>query len=146
MKTTMLAALLAATVLAGCQTTQEAAKAMQSEWIGERADSFFIANGPPVSSYPLDNGGQIHTWRGGEASTTTPGSFQTRQVPVWTPAGQPPRTTTTTTYQPPRRNNYVCEAQIAADSEGIIRSIKISRDTDGMGLSFSRCAELFAKD
>ena len=146
MKTTMLAALLATAVLAGCQTTQEAAKTMRSEWVGQRADTFFVTNGPPVSSYPLDNGGQIHTWRGGEATTTRPGSFQTRQMPTWTPAGQPQRSMTQTTYQPPQQINYVCEAQISVDAQGVIESIRISRDSDGMGLSFSRCGELFSRE
>jgi hypothetical protein len=139
---TMLIAACAAALLAGCQTTQQAAQTMRSEWVGESADSFFVANGPPVSSFPRDNGGQIYTWRGGEASIVRPGSVQTRRVPAQTLDGR--RTTTTTvTYQPAQRVNYVCEAQIAADAEGKIESIRISRDSGGMFLSFSRCGELF---
>jgi hypothetical protein len=144
MKTTLLVAAIAV-ALAGCQTTQKAAETLRSDWVGQSADSFFVANGPPVTGFPRDNGGQIYTWRGGEATTTRPGSFQTRTVPTQTLDGR--RTmTTTTSYQPPRQVNYVCEAQIAADPQGIIESIRISRDTGGMGLSFSRCAELFARD
>lgn len=144
MKTTLLVAAIAV-ALAGCQTTQKAAETLRSDWVGQSADSFFVTNGPPVTSFPRDNGGQIYTWRGGEATSVRPGSFQTRTVPTQTLDGR--RTmTTTTSYQPPRQFNYVCEAQIAADPQGIIESIRISRDSDGMGLSFSRCAELFARD
>lgn len=144
MKTTLLVAAIAA-ALAGCQTTQKAAETLRSDWVGQSADSFFVANGPPVTGFPRDNGGQIYTWRGGEATSVRPGSFQTRSVPTQTLDGR--RTmTTTTSYQPPRQFNYVCEAQIAADPQGIIETIRISRDSDGMGLSFSRCAELFARD
>lgn len=144
MKTTLLVAAIAA-ALAGCQTTQKAAESLRSDWVGQSADSFFVANGPPVTGFPRDNGGQIYTWRGGEATSVRPGSFQTRSVPTQTLDGR--RTmTTTTSYQPPRQFNYVCEAQIAADPQGIIETIRISRDSDGMGLSFSRCAELFARD
>ena len=144
MKTTLLVVAIAA-ALAGCQTTEKAAQTLKSEWIGQSADSFFVQNGPPVTGFPRDNGGQIYTWRGGEATSVRPGSFQTRTVPTQTLDGRR-TTTTTTTYQPPRQFNYVCEAQIVADPQGIIESIRISRDSDGMGLSFSRCAELFARD
>lgn len=139
---TMLIAACAAALLAGCQTTEQAAQTMRSDWVGESADSFFVANGPPVSSFPRDSGGQIYTWRGGEASIVRPGSYQTRRVPTQTLDGRR-STTTTVTYQPPQRVNYVCEAQIAADAQGMIESIRISRDTGGMFLSFSRCSELF---
>ncbi|MEN5083508.1 hypothetical protein ABE438_13580 [Bosea sp. TWI1241] len=144
MKTSLLVATIAL-AMAGCQTTQKAAETLRSEWIGQSADSFFVANGPPVTAFPRDNGGALYTWRGGEATSVRPASFQTRSVPTQTLDGR--RTmTTTTTYQPPRQFNYVCEAQIAADPQGVIESIRISRDSDGMGLSFSRCAELFARD
>lgn len=146
MKTGLMVVALAAVVLGGCKTTEEAANSMRSHWVGKPADTFFMSYGPPASEYDMDGGGRIYTWRGGEATSYRPGQFQTQRMPAWTPAGQPQRMTTTTTYQPPRQINYVCEAQITANAQGIIQGIRISRDTDGQGLSFSRCAELFSPD
>lgn len=145
----MMGAMLTVVALAGCQTSQEAARNMQNRWIGMPADSFFVENGPPVSTFQRDNGGEIYTWRGGEKTSVTPAQFRSTVQPakpsIHDRGYTAPRPTVVTTYQPERRYDYVCEAQIVADAQGIIEAVRISRDTDGVGLSFSRCAELFAQ-
>lgn len=146
MKLTVLAAMLAAMAVAGCKTTHEAAKAVSQDWVGRSADSFFTTYGPPESSYDLDEGGRIYRWRGGDATSYQPGGFQTQRSVAPSFAGAPPRVVTTTTYRPPVRHDYYCVAQITADAQGVISSIRISQDTDGRGLSMSRCAELFSPD
>ncbi len=153
--------------LAGCKTTEEASKAVRGKWLGKPVDSFFIENGPPISSFPLEAGGTIYTWRGGETSYVRPAQIQTRPaqpafgntVTRTTTVNPAPGTTvtrssttsfgvsaapTTTVIRPAQRVELVCEAQIATDKDGKILSVRISRDTDGAGFSLSRCAELFA--
>ena len=51
-----------------CNTTstEEVTAATQAVWIGKPADVFFSTYGPPRSSYALDGGGKVFTWRGGE--------------------------------------------------------------------------------
>lgn len=142
----VLAALLAAVTIAGCKTTQEAAKAANQGWVGQPADTFFMQFGPPESSYDMDGGGRIYSWRGGDATSYRPGGFQTQRTVAPSFAGAPPRVVTTTTYRPPVRRDYYCVAQITADAQGVIRNIRISQDTDGWGFSLSRCAELFSPD
>ncbi|MBO3761091.1 DUF612 domain-containing protein [Ciceribacter sp. L1K22] len=60
-------------------------------------------------------------------------------------------TTTTTTVvvpqqpqmiSPPRYEDLFCELQITADTSSRIIAIRATNDTDGEGLSFSRCAEV----
>ena len=161
--------LVAAAGLSACQTTQEVAENMRGEWIGQPVDSFFVMNGPPVSEYALSGGGTIYTWRGGEDSFTRPaqirsttvggqtfGSSQTRSRTTHPGPGRTVTRSTTTSasigfpgltqdviVRPAERVELVCEAQISVDDAGIIEQVRISRDTEGRGFSFSRCAEVF---
>lgn len=167
----VIAALAAGLALVGCKTTEEAAKSVRAKWIGQPVDQFFIQNGPPVSSYPLDSGGTIYTWRGGEMDYVRPAQYQTRPAFVAPPVRVSERTTTvtsrpapgvtvtrskttsssfgfaaprvTTMVRPPQHVHLVCEAQITADEEGTIVAVRINRDTEGAAFSFSRCAEIF---
>lgn len=143
MRGSILTVALAGLALAGCQTTEEAARNIQNRWLGQPADSFFVANGPPVSSFSRDNGGQIYTWRGGEHTSVTPAQMRTT-IQQGKPAPFQ-RSSVISTYQPAQRHDYVCEAQIAVDPAGVIESVRISRDTDGVGFSLSRCAEVFGE-
>ncbi|MNT63912.1 hypothetical protein D3C72_2017660 [compost metagenome] len=43
---------------------------------------------------------------------------------------------------PPRYEELFCELQITADPSDRIVAIRATNDTDGEGLSFSRCAEV----
>jgi len=156
--------------LGACQTTQDAARNVRVAWVGQPVDAFFVENGPPVSSYARRDGGAIFTWRGGEASYVVPAQVQ-RSPGSAQPLASTSRTetrvsnpslgtqvtrSTTTSFsfgvpqpsatqviRPARRVELVCEAQIAVDDEGIIESVRISRDTQGEFLSFSRCADVF---
>ncbi|WP_349370920.1 hypothetical protein [Salinarimonas sp.] len=160
-----------AVTLSACQTTQQAAERVQGKWIGQPVDAFFVENGPPVSSYALADGGLIYTWRGGEASFVRPAQVRTTPLAPSQPLMSRSRTTTTTSapepgttvtrttttsasfgftppavttvVRPAERVNLVCEAQITADAEGVIRAVRISRDTQGAFLSLSRCADIF---
>ena len=151
-------AALAAAVLAGCTTTEEANTVIQSRWIGQPAELFFTQYGPPISEFPMGSGNILYTWRGGDKtryiaptySTPTPAQTTTRTETKETKPGVTvTRTTTTGIYQPqpqmispPRYEELFCELQITADPTQRIVAIRASNDTDGEGLSFSRCAEV----
>ncbi|UJW74342.1 hypothetical protein [Rhizobium sp. SL42] len=153
---TVLAAFMA---LAGCTTTEEAQQVIQSRWIGQPIDSFFIQYGPPISQYPLASGTIIYTWRGGDRTRYIPPTYtmpepartvvrtETRQTgsgqtvtqtrviardPGWGPE----------MISPPQYQQLFCELQITADKSNNIMTIRASNDTDGEGLSLSRCAEV----
>ncbi len=168
-KLLVIAIAIATAGLSACQTTQEVAQEMRGKWIGQPVDAFFVMNGPPVAEYALSGGGTIYTWRGGEDSFTRPaqirtttvggqsiGSSQTRsRTTNPSPGTTVTRSTTTSAsfglpaitqdvmVRPAERVELVCEAQLAVDSAGIIEQVRISRDTEGRGFSFSRCAEVF---
>lgn len=61
-------------VLAGCngQTTKEVTAQAKMNWIGQPVDNFFATYGPPRSYFPLDSGGTLYTWRGGEQKVRLP--------------------------------------------------------------------------
>ena len=157
--------------ISACQTTQEVAQEMRSKWIGQPVDAFFVMHGPPVSDYALSGGGTIYTWRGGEDSFTrpaqirsttvggqgigssqthsrtthpTPGTSVTRSTTTSVSFGLPPAVTQDIVLRPAERVHLICEAQISVDDKGIIEQVRISRDTEGRGFSFSRCAEVFS--
>ncbi|ODS55334.1 MAG: hypothetical protein ABS40_12210 [Agrobacterium sp. SCN 61-19] len=151
--------LLPLSLLAGCTTTEDANRALQSRWIGQPVERFFAAYGPPESEYPLSSG-KIYSWRGGDKTryipptysspepdrtivrteTRTDGSGQTvvTQTRVMTrdPFWEPQMIT------PPQYQQLFCELQINSDTAGAITSIRASNDTDGDGFSLSRCAEV----
>jgi hypothetical protein len=158
--------------VAGCTTTEEANKAIKSQWIGQTSDAFFSQYGPPIRSFPLNDGGAVYTWRGGDTTRVIPAQYRTvtpgapadplaSSTRTTTTVSSPdPRTTVTETrttsmrvgvtpqpqqilVQPERVEALFCEAQISVDVTGVITNIQASRDTDGAGLSLSRCAEVF---
>ena len=152
--------------LAGCTTTQEANTAIQSRWIGQPADAFFTRYGPPVSDFPLRDGGTLYTWRGGEKTNYIPAQYaapetdeedeerrMTRTVTRISDDGEKEVTTTTRTsngfsdatprmISPARTQQLFCEVQISTGTDDRIVAIRASNDTTGDGLSLSRCAEV----
>ncbi|MBO0902133.1 hypothetical protein [Jiella sonneratiae] len=158
MKRIATTSILAFGLLSGCTTTEEANQAIQGRWIGQQSDAFFSQYGPPSSSFPLNSGGTVYTWRGGETVRTVSAQYRdmTKQEREYeekrrgstiiniggnmamdaTPPGK-------VLLSPSRTEQLGCEAQITTDAGGIITNIRTSRDTDGEGFSFSRCAEVF---
>ncbi len=151
--------------VAGCTTTEEANKAIQSKWIGQPVDSFFTFYGPPASSFPLNDGGMIYTWVGGQTVRHIPAQYQTlppndankvTRTTTETQKNADGSTTTTTRsssfgisqpaaprmISPARSEELFCELQITAGPDKMIRMLRATNDTDGEGLSLSRCAEI----
>lgn len=122
--------------LAACNTTEQAAVALRSKWDGKPADQFFVANGPPASSYDMASGGKIFTWAGGHASVALPGTATTTTNLVGATAFS------TTTYDDGVILHLGCRVEIVTDKAGLIATIKPIGDTMGMW-QLSRCAEIF---
>lgn len=143
------AVVILATLASACTTTQEAQQVLQSRWVGQPADAFFMRYGAPASSYRMANGGQLYTWRGGDkeryiapvyaagsAKTTTVTSSDGRQVTIETPGQQ-------RMVSGPRTETLFCEIEIAATPDNRIAALRASNDTPGDGItSLSRCAEV----
>ena len=146
-------AMLACLALSACVTTGDAERSVDQRWTGQPVDRFFAAYGPPASTYKLSGGAVIYTWRGGRIDKHLPADYEiVRRDPFYDPMfgprfgpygrpwfGEPDLVM----VSPARDVRLQCEAQITTDRSRIIRSIRISADTEGEGLSQSRCAEVF---
>lgn len=142
-----------ALLLSGCVTTADVTTSMQDRWTGQPVDAFFRSYGPPASSYKLGDGGQIFTWRGGTKVRHVPADYAIihrdpffdmrpgfyRDHPFYDGFDDPQMVM----VAPPRDETLNCEAQITVSRKRTIQSIRISSDTDGEGLSMSRCADVF---
>jgi hypothetical protein len=148
------AALLATCLLmAGCTTTEDAQRSVAGRWPGQPVDSFFSAYGPPVSNYKLSGGRTIYTWRGGKLDKYIPPDYQiVRRDPFYDPMLGPrfgPRFAPwyddpqMVMVSPGRDVRLQCEAQITVNKARVIEAISLSGDTEGDGISRSRCAEVF---
>lgn len=140
--------------LGACTTTEEAQQVLQSRWIGQPVDNFFMRYGPPYASYQMGNGGEVFSWHGGDKTryiapsytTGTPATTTVQTTP--TPGGGMQTTTVRTPgtmpqmISPGRVDELFCEIQITTDSTQRIAMIRATNDTDGAGMSLSRCAEV----
>ena len=152
-----LAALAACILVAGCTTTEDAQRSVAQRWPGQPVDSFFSAYGPPASSYKLSGGRTIYTWRGGRMDKYIPPDYQiVRRDPFYDPILGPmsgprfgPRfgpwydDPQMVMVSPGRDVRLQCEAQITVNKARVIETISLSGDTEGDGISRSRCAEVF---
>ncbi len=159
----------AAILLAGCQTTQQTASLLNEGWQGAPVDRFFARNGAPFDEFALSNGGTIYRWRGGEDTITIVETIRERDPfaedrPRYRRPGLPrygldERTGEMRRVFPrdpfddedafsrertvSRTERVFCEADIVTDRRKRIENIIIRADTRGVGVSSSRCAELF---
>lgn len=155
--------------LGACVTTQQAEKAVSDRYAGQPSDAFFARYGAPYSSFPLNDGGTVYRWRGGQTTVAPLPQSQPIAAPVAGAGTSSSHTSTTTSHPSPGTTvtnsstttfsagvvapqqllvpappvQVFCEADITVDATGRIRSIHTTQDTRGVGLSMSRCAELF---
>lgn len=127
-------AVFAAILLSACTTTEDANNAMKSRFIGQSSDVFFSQYGMPLSSFPLNDGGTLYRWRGGQTTQTIPAEYRTIEL-----NGKQQQQLVT----PARTEALYCEAQISTNARGIITNVQTTNDTTGAGFSLSRCAEVF---
>lgn len=55
-------AMLLLAVVAGCGSIEQAARGMQTSWLGKPADDFFVAHGPPIKTHTAQDGRRIYLW------------------------------------------------------------------------------------
>ncbi|GLK71686.1 hypothetical protein KHC23_12925 [Ancylobacter dichloromethanicus] len=119
-------------LLAGC-TTEKAAEQLNSEWIGRAADDFFVAHGPPQSSYDLADGRKIYAWQSVPKIYTLPATSTTSYS----------FGVANTSYSPAADIKMQCSVQLTVQPNGIIFDIKPTGDSIGEW-AMSRCSEIFA--
>ena len=107
--------------LSACQMTQEVAQEMRSTTIG----------GQGIGSSQTQS----------RTTHPAPGTTVTRSTTTSASIGLPALTEDIVVC-PAEWIHLVCEAQISVDDKGIIEQVRISRDMEGRGFSFSRCAEV----
>ena len=132
MKYGLAIALIGASALAGC-TTDKAAEELNSKWIGQKADDFFIAHGPPQSSYALADGRTIYTWQSVPKVYTLPATSTTSYA----------FGVANTRYSPATDIKMQCSVQLTVQPNGVIFDIKPTGDSIGEW-AMSRCSEIFA--
>lgn len=128
--------LVAAFILAGCASTQEAAQTLSSNFAGKNIDAFVLRHGAPFQRHQLNSGDLLYRWSsevhayGLPTTTTVQGTA--------TPVGFSGTATTTGGGTV----NVFCEVEILTAQDGNIKSISPVRDTIGRWTT-SRCAEIF---
>lgn len=121
--------------LAGCTTTQQANKVLETRFKGSSADSFFLAYGPPSSSYKLNSGGgTLYTWSEQAKNYTMPMRANTTMY----------GNQAYTTFSGGGSYSVQCSLKIAVDAGGTIQTIDVLSDTMG-DWELSRCHEVFGK-
>ena len=105
---------LAAVLVAGC-TSVSTHYPIISPYQGVHIDLFFLEHGAPVSSQPLDYGGEIYLWFAGRHSAYKPGHVDTELIG------------NTAWWRGYRIKNYdprlECGARIITNPDGTIREI-----------------------
>lgn len=114
-------------MLGACSTTEQAATARHSKWMGRSSDEFFTRYGPPASEPKLASGATIYTWTGW---TRPPLSYARRGFADTTVDGL----TGTAMIIGGGDVQLSCTLKIKASGKyRAIRSIKIEHDTGGCG-------------
>jgi hypothetical protein len=131
-----LGAVLMGFALCSCSTAEEGLQGVRNQYLGQKADQFFIARGPPASSYKLTDGGTIYTWTGGVRGYSIPSTTTVNLRPTYGGGA-----TGTATSNGGGELTIACTLDLHADEQGIVRSIRVARDTIG-AWQLSRCAEI----
>lgn len=115
------------------------------DWVGGRGTvnvpPVYRTAAPPMMAMPAMGGIETHSKT--TVSNPSPGTTvtTTRSTSVGFSVGVP--TAMQVMVTPAQTVEVFCEAQITTNAQGIITHIHASNDTRGMGLSLSRCAEIF---
>lgn len=115
------------------------------DWIGGRGTvnvpPVYRTAAPPMMAMPAMGGTETHSKT--TVSNPSPGTTvtTTKSTSVGFSVGVP--TAMQVMVTPAQTVEVFCEAQITTNAQGIITHIHASNDTRGMGMSVSRCAEVF---
>ncbi len=120
--------------LAGCTTTEQANKVLESRFQGSSTDAFFLAYGPPSSSFRMNDGRILYSWQ--ERDKTNDRSITVNTTVVGNQ--------TFSTVTPDSSADAQCEVKILAEPNGKIARIDVASDSLG-DWQLSRCNEIFGK-
>lgn len=130
-----LSAAIAVTLAASsCTTTEQANSALDSRFRGKSADSFFLAYGPPSSSYKLNSGGTLYTWQERAKVYNLPDTVNTTII----------GNQAFSTVDPGGRVHIQCTLKLNVSASGTIEKIDVLNDSIG-DWQMSRCNEVFGK-
>ena len=132
MKSNITFLILLSLALSACAGGRRLQDKLSDRWTGAAFDHFVLKYGPPESDSPLDNGDTAHLWNSGTPAAGTPAYAIGRSYGDYSYAQFPGR----------GNINLLCEVQIVAGKDGIIKQFNIMRDTAGTRGS-SRCREVF---
>ena len=127
--------------LSGCATTQTATRAL-GHYSGQTTDSFFLNYGMPIQQYELNNRDRLYRWSSGVTRYTMPSTTTYSGTAYNNGAGVTQKGTSYTTGG--GIMDVECVLDILADSNNIIKQIKIIRDTWG-NWELSRCYEVIVR-
>ncbi len=128
--------LLAIIALSSCVSVAPVISTLNAKWIGNSASAFFIEYGPPIQTFDMKEDGTLYVWQSDITNFTMPGQSTS------TVSSDGFSTTSTLRTTGPTTVSLYCRIQIQTDTNGLIMSIKILRDTWGYWTT-SRFYELF---
>jgi hypothetical protein len=121
------------------ETAQGTLKSVESKYIGQKAERFWVAKGPPAGSqYRKSDGGTIYTWIGDAKGYSVP--FTTVNARLTSIGGA----TGTATTRGGGAVVISCSLELHADYQDVVRVIRVAEDTIGARQT-SRCAEILSK-
>jgi len=122
-------------LLAGCVTTQNVRDGFFPLWTNRDFDEFIMEYGAPSSSFNLQNGSTVYKWSSGVVVLNKPVTT-TRTVQD---SGNGTKSYTSQTSGGDKE--LECTMEILVDRNNKIKSMKITKDTNGQW-SISRCSEV----
>ncbi len=132
MKASILLLSLLSMSFSACVSQQRVQDRLNEAWTGKNFDEFVLTYGTPKDKFALNSGDTAYLWNSGTASIDVPTYATTRYSGDYSQ----------TQVSGGGSIKMFCELQIVADGKGIIKQIKIMKDTWGMWVS-SRCHEVF---
>lgn len=132
--------IIAIAALVGCASTEQIGGDINTLWQHQHVDTFFQQYGPPATQYKMAGDGTIFTWQSNVLGYTMP-SHTTFNANVSSYG-----TVTGNAFETGGGSITVfCKLQLTASDDGLIKQVKIQRDTMGKW-RLSRCSEIFLKD
>lgn len=112
----------------GCISTLSVERKFEPLWLGRNFDEFVMQYGIPSRKFDLSNGDVAYTWNPGTKSVSMPISGTTNSSGYTQIGGG-------------GSIDMTCELQILTDKSGVIKQVKIMKDSVGVWTT-SRCHEL----
>lgn len=123
--------LFLALVCAACVSTQSVVDRFGQKWVGKDFDEFVLRYGTPYRKFELNSGDIAYAWNSGTSSIAMPAAATTNIY----------GNTAYTQVSGGGNINMSCEMQLVTDRAGVIKQVRILKDTIGRWAT-SRCHEV----